>query len=92
MKKTILIVVLALIGFYSKSQEDKKWEHLVGLNLLGIPAATLDLNYEFSNHARYSYALSAGYTFDYTYNFDIIGFALSPHSKFGDDGYTMNKQ
>ncbi len=73
-------------------QDYQVFRHAVGINVLQIPATTIDLNYDYSPKAGFSYSFGAGYTLNYTKNFDVVGFILSPHYKCGNYGYVMKQQ
>lgn len=91
--KTIFYLIVFLIienGVFG--QEKKSWNHDIGINLLQIPATTIDLVYEFSNNPRYTIIVNSGYTINYAKSFDIIGFFLSPHYKCGNYGYSIENR
>ena len=90
--KLILFVIFTLIYANGFGQENEQWNHELGINLLQIPATTIDLTYEITNHPRYSMVLNSGFTINYSKTFDVVGFFLSPHAKCGNYGYTMKKQ
>jgi hypothetical protein len=90
--KGLLVTLLVLSAVTTHGQETEIRHHSAGINLLQIPATTLELTYDYSPKANFSYSVSAGYTFDYTKNFDLIGFFLSPHYKCGNDGYIMKQR
>jgi hypothetical protein len=90
---TILIIsVLVLSAGIVRGQDNDIRKHSAGINLLQIPATTIDLTYDYSPKAYFSYSFGAGYTFDYTKNFDLVGFFLSPHYKCGNYGYVMKQR
>lgn len=90
--RSLIISVLILSACTTHGQDHDIRKQSAGINLLQIPATTIDLTYDYSPKANFSYSFGAGYTFDYTRNFDLIGFFLSPHYKCGNDGYVMKKQ
>ena len=96
MKSIIPAILIITIPFLSAgtihAQENEIRKHSAGINLLQIPATTIDLTYDYSPKANFSYSFGAGYTFDYTKNFDLVGFFLSPHYKCGNNGYVMKQQ
>jgi len=95
MSLRLLFLILAIIVFTSATAfgQEKRWkQHELGINLLQLPATTLDLTYELSGHPRYSMVFNAGYTINYSKSIDYLGFFLSPHYKCGNDGYSMKKQ
>jgi hypothetical protein len=88
-----LLLSLLILSAGTVSGQDKEFrKHSAGINLLQIPATTIDLTYDLSPKANFSYSFGAGYTFDYSRNFDLIGFFLSPHYKCGNDGYVMKQR
>jgi hypothetical protein len=91
-KRLVILLIFSLTGLKSWGQGNISWNKEIGINLLQIPATSLDLSYEISNNPRYSYILNAGYTLNYANCFDWIGFFLSPHAKCGNDGYSLKKQ
>jgi hypothetical protein len=90
--KIILYGTIALITANVFGQEKENWNHDIGINLLQIPATTIDLTYELSNNPRYTMIINPGYTINYANSFDFIGFFLTPHYKCGNNGYSMKKQ
>lgn len=84
------MMVLSVSTVRGKDNDIRK--HSAGINLLQILATTIDLTYDYSPNANFSYSFGAGYTFDYTKNFDLVGFILSTHYKCGNDGYVMKLQ
>jgi len=90
--KILLFGIVLLINTNVFGQVKEKWNHAIGINLLQIPATTIDLTYEFANNPRYTMIFNPGYTIDYSNSFDFIGFFLSPHYKCGNDGYSMRKR
>lgn len=90
-RSLIILMMVLLVGTVG-GQDSDILKHSVGINLLQLPATTIDLSYDYSPKANFSYSFGAGYTFDYTKNFDLLGFFLSPHYKCGNDGYVMKQQ
>jgi len=90
--KGLLVTLLVLSAVTVRGQDNEIRNHSAGINLLQIPATTLDLTYDYSPKANFSYSVGAGYTFDYTKNFDLVGFILSPHYKCGNYGYIMKQR
>lgn len=88
----LIISILILSASTVQGQEKEIRHHSAGINLLQFPATTIDLTYDYSPKANFSYSFGAGYTFDYTKNFDLVGFFLSPHYKCGNYGYVMKQQ
>jgi hypothetical protein len=89
---TLIISILLLSAGITHGQVTEIRKHSASINLLQIPATTIDLTYDFSPKANFSYSVGAGYTFDYTKNFDLVGFILSPHYKCGNYGYIMKQR
>jgi hypothetical protein len=89
--KTFLFGIIALISANVFGQVKERWSHDIGINLLQIPATTIDLTYETANNPRYTMIFNPGYTINYSNSFDFIGFLLSPHYKCGNDGYSIKK-
>jgi hypothetical protein len=90
--RSLIIFALVLSAGIVSAQDKQIHQHALGINLLQIPATTIDLTYDYSPNANFSYSFGAGYTFDYTKNFDLVGFFLSPHYKCGNYGYIMKQQ
>ena len=90
--KFIATVILVLISVNGFGQQKEEWSHELGINLLQIHTSTLDLSYEITNNPRYSMIFSSGFTINASNNFDLLGFILSPHSKCGNNGFSMQKQ
>ena len=88
----IMLATIVLTNGKLLGQDTRSRNHEIGINLLQLPATTLDLTYELSGHPRYSMIFNAGYTINYSKSFDYLGFFLSPHYKCGNDGYSMKKQ
>ena len=91
-QKIVVIGIISLICLKSSGQDKANWNRLIGINILQIPATTLDLSYETSNNPRYSIIFNIGYTLNYSNGFDLPGFFLSPHYKCGNYGYSLEKQ
>lgn len=92
LKIIFYLIVFFTIGKAAISQDKGSWRHDIGINLLQIPATTIDLTYEFSNNMRYTIVANSGYTINYAKSFDFIGFFLTPHYKCGNNGYSIKKQ
>ncbi|MBN2663979.1 MAG: hypothetical protein JXR68_10050 [Bacteroidales bacterium] len=90
--KIIMFGIITIISSNVFGQVKENWNHNIGINLLQIPATTIDLTYELNNKPRYMLIINPGYTFNYTNSYDYIGFFLSPHYKCGNNGYYMKKQ
>jgi hypothetical protein len=91
MKNRIAIIICLLIGSncYTQTQIDK----YIGLNLLQLPALTINSNFSFDYKPYLTPMIDLGYTFNYVNaaNIDWIGFFLTPHAK-SNDGFTFEKQ
>jgi hypothetical protein len=90
--KFILLSFAAIIAVNVFGQEKATWNHTIGLNLLQLPATTIGLSYELTNHPRFALVINPGFTLNYAKSFDFIGFVLSPHYKCGNDGYMIKQQ
>jgi uncharacterized metal-binding protein len=90
--KIILSGIIILLSVKVSGQVQEKWNHSIGINLLQIPATTLDLTYELALKPAYTLILNPGYTMNYANSFDFIGYLLSPHFDCGNNGYSMKKQ
>jgi len=94
--KFIFIYVSILLLLFSNNtltaQNQKQWYNEIGINILQLPATTIDIIYQTSNKPWYSIVANGGYTINYVNSFDIIGFLLSPHIKKSGDGYSIQKQ
>lgn len=88
----VFYLIIFLITGNVFGQEKENWDHDIGINLVQLPATTIDLTYEFSNNPRYAMIVNPGYTINYANSFDFIGFFLTPHYKCGNDGYSMKNQ
>jgi len=88
----IVLVFITLIRENVVGQEKRELNHEIGINTLQLLATTLDLTYDRTYKPWYSLSMNTGYTFNYSYSFDLPGFFLSPHCKCGNSGYTMKNQ
>jgi hypothetical protein len=90
----IVFITSALTTGTVSGQGDKNrnWNREIGINVLQLPATTLDLTYEMAQHPRYSISINAGYTINYANSFDWPGWFLSPHYKCGNNGYSLDNQ
>ena len=89
MTKRIITALIILIGLKSYGQDDKK--QFIGLNVLQLPASTINFNYSFGYKPYLTPTIDIGYAFGYNQNYDLIGIFLTPHVKLYD-GYTIDKQ
>jgi len=76
----------------SFGQADIESEKSFGINLLQIPATTIDFNYQYSNNPIYNIIVNAGYTINYQKSFDGFNMLLTPHCKCANNGYNMITQ
>ena len=92
--KVIFIVctIVLLIPRKGFGQEEKIMHHAIDLNLLQLPATTIDITYAFSNNPHYDFLVNTGFTFNYSQSIDYIGWLLTPHFDCGNDGFTMIQQ
>lgn len=90
--RSLIISILMITAAITYGQNKQIRQRVLGINLLQLSATTIDLTYDYSPRANLSYSFGAGYTFDYTKNFDLVGFFLSPHYKCGNNGYVMKQQ
>ncbi|NLO43011.1 MAG: hypothetical protein GX109_08295 [Bacteroidales bacterium] len=88
----IICTILFLIPKKGLGQEEKIMHHAIGLNLLQLPATTIDITYAFSNNPHYDFLVNTGFTFNYSKSMDYIGWLLTPHFDCGNDGFTMIQQ
>ncbi|HPX58928.1 MAG TPA: hypothetical protein PK495_01670 [Bacteroidales bacterium] len=88
----IICTLLLLVPKKGCGQEEKTMHHTIGLNLLQLPATTIDITYAFSNNPQYDFLINSGFTFNYSKSIDYIGWLLSPHFDCGNDGFTMIQQ
>lgn len=90
---TFLFVTISVLSISNAAgQQQKEWVQSIGVNLLQIPATTIDLSCELSNNHKYTIVGNAGYTINYANSFDFIGFLMSPHYKCANDGYVIKNQ
>ena len=90
MKSHILLIVFFLNILNISGQPDKA--SYLGMNLLQLPALTINANFTSEVKSFISPCLELGYTLNYTKAIDFIGFILTPHSKGANDGYDISKQ
>ncbi len=88
MKKQLLIIGLLLINLASFGQ-NKKMQFL-GINILQLPASTINVNYSLDYKPFVSTLADIGYTFGHNVNIDVVGFFLTPHIDLYD-GYSGTK-
>ena len=90
MKRHILLIVFFL-NILNISGQSGKASYL-GMNLLQLPALTMNANFTSEVKPFLSPLVELGYTLNYTKAIDFIGFILTPHSKGANDGYEISKQ
>lgn len=64
-KFILCLIIFLTTGKLALGQDNENWSHDIGINLLQLPATTLDLVYEFSNNPRYTLSVNSGYTINY---------------------------
>ncbi|MDY0343966.1 MAG: hypothetical protein RBR28_10365 [Lentimicrobium sp.] len=89
MTKRIITIFILFIGLTSFSQSDKN--QFIGLNLIQLPASTININYSIDCKPFLTPIADIGYAFGYNYKYDLIGHFLTPHND-TYDGYTIEKQ
>lgn len=89
-KVQLLIFLLIPINIFGQSEKSR----YIGLNLLQLPALTIDANYSTETKPFLTATIDLGYTFNYSkaINIDWIGYVLTPHCKCANNGYELNKQ
>lgn len=87
----VFISIALSVGKVS-GQTQRNWSREIGINLLQLPATTLDLTYDIARNPQYSIIISAGYTINYSNSFDWPGWFLSPHYKCGNNGFSLENQ
>jgi hypothetical protein len=80
-----LILVLTLEGQSHKST-------YLGINILQLPALTINANLTFEAIPIISPIIDFGYTLNYSKAYDFVGSILTPHSKGANDGYDLTNQ
>ena len=81
-----LCLLILLIGFQSYAQSYKT--HFLGVNILGLPSSTINVNYSMETHPYFTPMVDVGYSLG-AYNYDLIAWLLSPHGKCYD-GYDLD--
>jgi len=89
MRNSIITILIIVTGLKSYSQTEIN--SYVGINLLQLPASTININYTVDCKPFLSPVIDMGYAFGYNENYDLIGMFLTPHIKLYD-GYTLDKQ
>lgn len=87
-KRNIALLVI-LIGLKSFGQTDNS--HFIGLNILQLPASTININYSTDFKPFLTPVIDIGYAFGYNEDYDFIGYYLTPHND-TYDGYSIEKQ
>ena len=90
MKRHILLIVFFL-NILNISGQSGKASYL-GVNLLQIPALTMNANLTSEVKPFLSPLVELGYTINYTKAIDFMGYILTPHCKCANDGYDISKQ
>ncbi len=89
MKKHITTLVIILSGFQLFAQNEK--QQYIGMNLLQLPASTLNLNYSIDYTPYLTPLVDLGYAFNYQSGIDVIGYILTSHID-SYNGYLLEKQ
>ena len=89
-KKTLLFIAFTILILNPVfAQEKKNYKSEIGLNLLQLPATSIDLTYKITNNPKYNLSINTGYTFNYSNSFKLIAL-FGAHNKRLD--YEMIKQ
>lgn len=88
MRSKILIVCLLIVGKTFAQTEKSQY---IGINILQLPAFTINANYSIDANPYFSPFIDMGYTFNYVkaYNIDLIGDILTRHIDLYD-GYDIH--
>jgi hypothetical protein len=89
MRKTIFITLCLLSAFWTYGQTLQN--HFIGINVLQLPALTINANYSIESKPFLTPIMDIGYAFNYEKGFDFIGNMLTPHCDCGNDGYEIEK-
>jgi hypothetical protein len=89
MVKWTMIILIILIGLKSFGQNDKN--QFIGLNILQLPASTININYSFEHKPFLTPIVDIGYAIGYNNKYDLIGYNITRHNDLYD-GYTIEKQ
>ena len=90
MKKHFLTILCTLSILTVKAQSDNN--AYLGINVLEIPALTINGNFSYDIKPFLTPAFDLGYTLNYTKGVDFIGYLLTPHCKCANDGYNLSNQ
>jgi hypothetical protein len=90
MKRHILLIVFFLNTLTVSGQSGKA--SYLGMNLLQLPALTINTNFTSEVKSFLSPLVELGYTLNYTKAVDFMGYILTPHCKCANDGYDISKQ
>ena len=89
MKTCLLIIIILLSGIHTFCQFEIK--HYVGINILQLPATTINVNYSIDSKPYLTPVVEIGYTLNYNYVSDISSYYFAMHHDILD-GYTLSKQ
>ncbi|HLO59874.1 MAG TPA: hypothetical protein VK179_14095 [Bacteroidales bacterium] len=89
MIKKIFLILVFLIGLKSYAQSDRN--QFLGLNILQLPASTINFNYSIELKPFLTTIADLGYAFGYHDEYDVIGYILTRHIDLYD-GYSLEKQ
>ncbi|MGE5317905.1 MAG: hypothetical protein ACM3ME_07900 [Chloroflexota bacterium] len=80
---SIALCLLTAVWTYGQSLHDQ----FIGVNILQLPALTLNANYSMESKPFLTPTVDVGYAFNYQNSFDFIGNILTTHCKCENDGY-----
>lgn len=89
MRKSLFITVCLLATFWSSGQTSQS--QFIGINVLQLPALTLNANYSIEPRPFLTPTIDFGYAFNYKNSFDILGNILTSHCDCGNNGYEIEK-
>jgi hypothetical protein len=90
MKKYSLLLLILLNILRVTGQPDKNM--YLGINMLQIPALTINANYSYDIKPFLTPVFDLGYSFNYLKSFDWIGTILTPHCKCNNHYLDINSQ
>jgi hypothetical protein len=90
MKRVILAILSMLAILQVSGQSDRNM--YLGINILQLPAFTLNVNYSSEFKPFLTPIIDLGYTFNYSKSFDILGIILTPHCTCWNNGYHLSNQ
>jgi hypothetical protein len=82
---------LLILCFFNSSAQDLKKSDFIGVNLLQLPALTLNINYSHEFNPYVTSLADIGYAFNYIKGYDFVGEILTPHCDCGNNGYDIDK-